>query len=140
MLVDPDDDLLPRLHPRATLGMGLDELGLHIAALDGSYRPAHRCYPVHFRARIGDELIHESFDDVRASEDVVVLQQVGFVGEDLLDAQRPLLVPGPGQAQRLIPCRQLDRASTCVARQCDGEHLQDDALDVVLRLRLRESK
>ena len=64
VLVDPDDDLLPRLHARATLGMGLHELGLHVAALDGGHRPAHRCYPVHFRACIGDELIHESFDDV----------------------------------------------------------------------------
>ena len=64
MLVDPNDDLLPRLHPRATLGMGLHKLGLHVSALDGGHRTAHRGYPVHFRARIGDELIHESFDDV----------------------------------------------------------------------------
>ena len=48
--------------------------------------------------------------DLRALEDVAVLQQVRLVGQDLLHPQRPLLVPGTGQAQRLVPARQLQGA------------------------------
>ena len=41
---------------------------------------------------------HEPFHHGRALEDVGVLEDVRFVGEHLLDAQRPLLVPGPRRA------------------------------------------
>ena len=45
---------------------------------------------------------------------------------------------GPRQAQRLVPRRQLDGPRPRVLREGDGEHLEDDALDVVLGLRLGE--
>ena len=67
-----------------------------------------------------------------------MLEQVGLVGQDLLDAQRPLLVPGPGQAERLVPRRQLHGARAGVLGQRHREHLEDDALHVVLRLGLGE--
>jgi hypothetical protein len=79
-------------------------------------------------------------DDLRAVEDVVVLEQVGLVGQHLLDAQRPLLVPRPRQAERLVPGRQLHRAGARVLRQRDAEHLEHDALDVVLGLGLGEAE
>ncbi len=63
-----------------------------------------------------DELARLLFDDVRAVEDVAVLEQVGLERQHLLDAQRPLLVPGAGQAEGLVPRRQLDRPRPGVAR------------------------
>jgi hypothetical protein len=45
---------------------------------------------------------------------------------------------GRGQAQRLVPGRQLHGAGAGVAGERHREHLQHDALDVVLRLRLGE--
>ena len=46
-----------------------------------------------------DQLGRLGLDHHRALEDVAVLEQVGLEGEHLLHAQRPLLVPGPGQAR-----------------------------------------
>ncbi len=66
-------------------------------------------------------------------------QQVALVRQHLLDAQRPLLVPGPGQPQRLVPGGQLHGARACVLRERHGQHLEDDPLDVVLRLRLGQT-
>ena len=74
----------------------------------------------------------------RAVEDVVVLEQVGLEREHLLHPQRPLLVPRAGQAERLVPRRQLDAAGPGPLRQRDAEHLEHDALHVVLRLGLGE--
>ena len=67
-------------------------------------------------------------------EQVAVLEQVGLEGEDLLGAKRPLLVPCPGQAEGLVPRGQLYRAGPGVLRQRDGQHLQQDPVDVVLGL------
>ena len=77
-------------------------------------------------------------DDHRAVEDVLVLEQVRLEGQDLLDAQRPLLVPGPGQPERLVPGRQLHGPGPGPLGQGDPEGLEDDAGHVVLRLGLGE--
>ena len=45
---------------------------------------------------------------------------------------------GPGQAERLVPRGQLDRAGAGVAAERDRQGLEHDALDVVLRLGLGE--
>ncbi len=58
----------------------------------------------------------------------------------LLDPQRPLLVPRPGKPQGLVPGRELQGAGAGVAGQGDAEGLEDDALHVVLRLRLGETE
>ncbi len=79
-------------------------------------------------------------DHVRALEDVVVLEQVGLEGEHLLHAQRPLLVPGPGQPERLVPRRQLHGPGPGALRQRHTEALEHDALHVVLRLLLGEAE
>jgi hypothetical protein len=52
----------------------------------------------------------------------------------------PLLVPRARQAERLVPRGQLDRARPRILGQGDGQHLEDDALDVVLRLRLGQAE
>ena len=79
-------------------------------------------------------------DDHRAVEDVAVLQQVGLEGQDLLDAEGPLLVPGPGKAEGLVPRRQLQGPGPGPLGQGDPERLQHDAGDVVLRLGLGQAQ
>ena len=120
-------------------GVRRDELALHVAGLDGGDRAAHLLHAVDLRPGAVDELGDLRLDDDRAGEEVVVLEQVALEGEHLLDAQRPLLVPRPraGRAPRSTPgsCTARARASfDSVTR----EHLEHDALHVVLRLRLGE--
>src|SRR3546814_8920934 len=72
------------------------------------------------------------------SSDVCSSDLVGLEGENLLQAKAPLLVPGPRQAERLVPRRKLHRARPRRLGQSDRQHLQEDAVDVVLRLLLGE--
>src|SRR5256885_1155892 len=51
-------------------------------------------------------------------------------------ASGALLIPGAGEAQRLVPGRKLDRPRARVATQGHSERLEHDPRDVVLRLRL----
>ena len=53
-----------------------------------------------FFARSVLELLDLSRDLRGAVENVGVFEEVGFIGKDLLHAQRPLLVKGPRQAKR----------------------------------------
>ncbi len=84
--------------------------------------------------------VHERVHHLRALEDVGVLEEVGLVGEHLLDAQRPLLVPRTRQSERLVPGRKLDRAGARVAAERHREHLEHDPLHVVLRLGLGQAE
>ncbi len=93
-----------------------------------------------FLLRRGFELGDFGRDRRRAVENVAVFQQVGLVGEDLLHAQRPLLVPRPRQAERFVPGRQLHGARAGVFRQRHGEHLDQNAGDVVFRLLLGQAQ
>ena len=136
--VDADDDLLAGLDAADPLAVGVDERGLHV--VDGLDRAAVLVDDRHLRARALEQLGDEPVHDLRALEDVGVLEQVGLVGEHLLDAQRPLLVPRPRQAERLVPGRQLDRARAGVAAERHGERLEHDALDVVLGLGLGQAE
>lgn len=95
--VHADDLLLAGLDPRAALRVRGDELRLEVAGLDGGHGAAHLLDPVDLGEGLGDQLVDLLLDDVRAREDVLVLQQVALVGEYLLDAQGPLLVPGSGR-------------------------------------------
>ena len=79
-------------------------------------------------------------DDPGSFEEVLVFEEVGLVGEHLLDAKRPLLVPGPGEPEGLVPGGQLDGARPVVARQRDAQGLEHDPLEVVLRLGLGEAE
>jgi hypothetical protein len=51
-----------------------------------------------------------------------------------------LLIPGTRQAERLVPRRKLDRTRPGFFRQGHGQHLQHDALHVVLGLLRREAE
>ena len=134
--VDPDHHVLAGLHPPAPLRQRGDQLTLHVAGLHRGHRAAHLGHPVDLGSRLGHQGGDLRLDDGAAGEQVLVLQQVGLVGQHLLHAQRPLLVPRPGQPECLVPGRQLHRPGPGVPGQCDREHLQHDPLHVVLRLRL----
>ena len=129
---------LARLDPADAVAVRLHELRLHVGhGLDGAaVLLDHR----HLGARALDQLVDEPVHHLRALEDVGVVEQVGLVGEDLLDPQRPLLVPRPRQAERLVPGGQLERAGARVAAHRHGERLEHDPDHVVLRLRLGQAE
>jgi hypothetical protein len=96
-----------RIDEPDALGVGLHQRLLHIGVLDRRDRAPHLEHARELFAGGLDQLARSRLDDVRAVEDVRVLEQVGLVGEDLLCAQRELLIPRPGQAEGLVPGRQL---------------------------------
>ena len=61
-------------------------------------------------------------------------------GEDLLEAEGPLLVPGAWQAHGFVPGRQLEGATTRFFREGDRERFDKDSINIVLWLRLREAQ
>ena len=140
IFVDADHDLIAALDRFEPRGVGIDQLPLHVAALDRGDRAAHLLDALELFLRLALELVDLARDLGRAVEQVAVFQQVGLVGEDLLHAQRPLLVPRPRQAERLVPGRKLHGAGARVLRQRHRQHLDHDAGDVVLRLRLGEAE
>ena len=123
---------------RTAIGLAPHETPLQL--VDRLERAAELLHVVELGARRLDHFLRLGLDDLGALEDVAVLEQVRLEGEDLLDAQRPLLVPGPGQPERLVPRRELDRPRPGVFGQRDPEHLEDDPLHVVLRLLLGEAE
>ena len=120
-------------HP---FGVAGDQLPLDITGLDGRNHAAVLLHPRHFLFGALDQGLHLGVDHRRAVEDIAVFQQIGLEGQHLLHPQRPLLVPGTRQTQRLVPGRQLNRPGAGVLGQRHGQHFQHDALDIVLRLRL----
>ena len=130
--VHPHDDLLARFDARDALGLARHQPALQF--LDRGEGAAAAQHVVEFDLGGDRELVHLGVHDLGAGEDVGVLQQVALEREDLLEAQAPLLVPRSGQAERLVPRRQLQGTRTRVGRERHPEHLEHDALDVVLRL------
>ena len=133
-----DHLLLAALDPGDPLAVGLDQAGLHVGdGLDGAaVLLDHR----HLGAGALGQLLDQAVHHHRALEDVGVLEQVGLVGQHLLDPQAPLLVPGAGQAHRLVPGGQLQRAGAGVAAERHRQRLEHDPLDVVLRLGLGQAE
>ncbi len=127
---------LAGLDPGEAVAVGLDEARLHVGDGLAGRRAAVLGDDGHLAAGARDQLLDEALHHLRPLEDVGVVEQVGLVGEDLLDPQAPLLVPRAREAERLVPGRQLDRAGAGVAAERDRERLEDDPRDVVLGLRL----
>ena len=122
-----------RLEPA---GVGFDELCFQSAGLDRLDRAAHRVDGGDFRCRLALQPGDQRFDFLAAVENVAEFEQVGFVGHDLLQAKRPLLIERPRQAERLVPRRQLHRAGARLLRQHHRQHLDEDPIGVVLGLLL----
>ena len=118
--------------------MRADEAFLHEA--DGVLGAADLVDLGQRRAGFLFQLFGLGIDHMAAIEDVLELEQVGLVGEDLLEAERPLLVPGTWQAHRLVPGRQLQGAAPRFFREGNCERFDKDSIDVVLWLRLGEAE
>ncbi len=96
--VDPHDLFLTGLDACTPGRVRGDELGLEVTGLHRRYHPAHFRYRGDLRLGTGQQFRGLGLHHAGASEQVAVLQQVRLVREHLLDAQAPLLVPGPRQA------------------------------------------
>ena len=136
--VHADDRQLARLDPPPALAVGLDQRRLHV--VHGFYGAAELGDAGHLLAGALEQLGNQCVHHLGALEDVGVLEQIGLVGEDLLKAQRPLLVPRPRQPERLVPGGKLDRPSSRAAAERDRKRLESDPVDVVLRLGLCQSE
>ncbi len=132
--VDADHDLLAALDRLEPLGVGFHELRLHVAALDRGNGAAHALDQRQFLQGLALQLRDLGRDHRRAVEQVAVFQKVRFICHDLLHADRPLLVPGSGQAERLVPGRELHGARARILRQNHRKHFEQDAMHVVLGL------
>ena len=128
---------LDRLDPAR---IGFDQLPFQIAGLDRGHRAAHRFDLPQFFLRRLFEFVDLGGDHRRAVEQIAIFQQVGLIGEDLLHAQRPLLIPRPRQTERLVPGRQLHRARPRFFGQRHRQHLDQDARDIVLGLLLGQAE
>src|SRR5213593_4286582 len=115
--VAADDHELALVDVRQALGLAAHQGGLHVARLDRGERAAQL-------ADAGDlggggllQLRDLGGDHRRAVEQVGVLEEVRLVGEDLLQAERPLLVPRARQAERLVPGGELEGAAAGAAAE-----------------------
>ena len=90
--------------------------------------------------RRGFQFFGLGVDDMAAIKYVLEFEQIGLISEDLLQAQRPLLVPGPRQTHRLVPGGQLQGAAARPLGQRHGERFDQDAIDIVFRLRLGQAE
>ena len=130
--VDADDHGFVGFDPADAVGVRLDQTALHV--VDGRHRAAHRVDLRQFGPRAVFQRLDLAVDRGVAVEQVVIFQKVGLIGQDLLHPQRPLLIPGARQAQRLVPGGQLHGAGAGVFRQRDRQHFDQDAVDVVFGL------
>jgi hypothetical protein len=131
-LVLADDHDLASLDPGDPLAVRLDQLGLHVR--DRLHGAAAVGDLLHLGVGALGELRDQAVHHHGSLEDVRVVEQVGLVGEDLLNPEAPLLVPGAGEAERLVPGRQLDRPGARVAAQGHSQGLEHDSRHVVLGL------
>ncbi len=101
--VQSDHDLIAGFDRPALLGVRAHETFLHVSeSVNGTAFVEH---PAELLPCLLRDLVGLGLDHLRAVEDVAVLQKVGFVGQDLLGAQAPLLVPGTRETERLVPRR-----------------------------------
>ena len=138
--IDADHGLFAGLDGGKAAGIGFDEGALHIAGFDGGDGAAQVVDASQFFAGLEFQLFDLFRNNPGTVENIVELQEIGFIGDDLLQAQRPLLVPGARQAQGLVPGRQLHGPRPGVFAQHDGQHFQQNPIDVVFRLLFGEAQ
>ena len=137
-VVHPDHDLIAGLDSAHPLGVRSHKSRFQL--VDRRERAAELQNLVEFGLGGLHQLGCLGLDDMGSGEDVVVLEQVRFMGQHLLDTERPLLIPGARQPERLVPRRELERPGSSILRKRDTECLQHDPLQVVLRLGLGETE
>src|SRR5262245_55593489 len=136
--VATDDDDVAGIDPGQPLRLAAHQRRLHVAGLDGLDGAAELVDLPDLGVRRLLEGVHLRRHHRRAVEQVRVLEEIGLVRQDLLQAQRPLLVPRAWQAEGLVPRRELERAAARVAAEDDAEGLDEDTPGVVLGLLLGE--
>ena len=114
--------------------MGFDQALLHVRILDGRDRAAHGENTLEFFVGCLFQVLDFGFDHMRTIEEILVLQKIRLEGQDLLHAQGPLLIPRPRQAKRLVPCRELERATAGLLGEGDAQRLEHDPDGIVLGL------
>ena len=137
-LVDADYGLLAALDGRDAPRLAFDQALLHVAVLGRGNGAAEFEHAREFGARFFAQRGDARLNHFGAVKQIRILEQIGFVREHLLNAQRPLLVPRARQAERFIPRRQLQRAAARTFGKRDAERFEHDADDVVFGLRLGE--
>ena len=130
--VDADDRGFLGFNLGQALGVRLDQAALHI--VDGRHRAAHGVDLGEFGAGAVLQGRDLAVNRGVAVEKIVIFQKVGFIGQNLLHPQRPLLIPRARQAQSLVPSGQLHRTGAGLFRQRHRQHLNQDAVDVVFGL------
>ncbi|MEJ0043769.1 MAG: hypothetical protein WDM81_16795 [Rhizomicrobium sp.] len=138
--IDADPDFVAALDSLDPRRIGGDQALLHVFQRFLRRGAAELGDALHLLADLDFELRHLLADHLGAVEDVFVFQHVGLEGADLLQPQRPLLVPGARQAERLVPRRQLHGAGARVLGQGHAQHAEQHAVDVVLRLLLGQAE
>ena len=86
-LVQPHHNVITRLDSRPPLGVRGHKLLLHVAALHRRHGPAHVQNPIDLRPGARHNLRGLLCDHHGTGEDVVVLKQIRFVREHLLNPQ-----------------------------------------------------
>ena len=81
-------DLLLVLHRLLEFVSCVLDLGLHIALFDGLQRPAHLVDPVQVFLGASLDLVGQIFHHIRTCHRIDRIGCPGFVGDDLLCAQR----------------------------------------------------
>ena len=90
---------------RHALALAFDQLFLHVwHSFD---RAAYFINFSEFCERLLAQLIRFRFHDMAAVKEILIFEQVCLISEDLLHAQRPLLVEWTRQTHGFVPGRQL---------------------------------
>ena len=130
--VDPDDGAGARfdvlMHPEGFVG----DQALQVAVLDRADHSAVPLEVIHDLDDAGLGGVGQRLDEVGAAERVGDAGHAGFVGQDLLGAQRQRRGFLGGQGERLVPGRGEHRLD---AAQHRGHRLVGHPDDVVVRLR-----
>ena len=138
--VDPHHALLSAFDGLDPQGVALHQGLLHVGVFYRAHRAPHFEHLLQFAARVAQQFLGQGFDDVGTLEEIGVFEQVGLVGEDLLGAERELLIPRAGQSQGLVPGGKLKRSRAGIPGEGDTEGFERDAYDVVLGLGLGEAE
>ncbi len=143
--VHANHDGFAGFNPPDPFCIGFDQAALHV--VNRGHGPAHRVDLGKLCARALLEFFNLAVHGGVAVEEIVEFQKVGFIGEDLLHPERPLLVPGPRKPQSLVPCGQLHgaRDAPLYLRAADGGSGAGDAADttpdaIVLQRTLKDIK
>ena len=131
IIIDADDDLLFLLDGALVCVAGFGDLLLREAMLDGLHHAAHRVQLAEVFEGAVFHVLGQPLDEVGPAQRVRSVGHAGFIGEDLLRAQRDARGILGGQRECFVEAVGVQRLRSAENR-C--ERLDGDARDIVLRL------